>query len=124
MEAIGRESRDHVEMNMGNDLSGSLAIGLGDADAVRLKSFHLCPGNSLDRDDQFLKDLRGCLHHGVVVRFRNDERVPLNDGANVHERKDIVVLKDFSTGDFTLDDFTKYAVLSHSDPLQPCVISS
>ncbi len=80
-----------MEVDMRNDLPGDFAIGLADIDPVGVQCDELGLGDFLNNADQMLEQGQGQGGEGIEVGFGDDEGVSFDNGADIQERKNLVV---------------------------------
>ncbi len=112
---IGGEAGDDVEMEVGDDLAGGLAVGLRDIDPVGPQTCDLGTGDLLDDGDEFLEDGDRGFGDGIVVGFGNDNGMAFDNRADIHERQNVVILIDLRTGDVSLHNFAEDAIRTHGN---------
>ena len=91
-ETAGLVERDDVKVQVEDRLPGDRAVELADHHAGRLERRPDGPGDASRRHDRGGQEVRFQLEDVLGLRFRDDQRVTLGLGHDVHERQGLVVL--------------------------------
>lgn len=105
-----------MEVNVKNRLTSSLTIELGKGETIASQLLLQERGGALDRGHHAGKFFRWEEEELLRVELWDDQGVATFNRINIKKGKGVVIFKDFEAGNFTLDNFTKDAVVHLRSP--------
>ena len=104
-------TRNEMEMDVEDRLAGSFTIELREGETIATQLLLQKRGGALDCGHHASEFFRWKEEELFRVEFRDDQGVATFNRIDVKKGEGVVIFKDFEAGNFTLDDFTKDAVI-------------
>ena len=104
-------TRNQMEVNVEDRLTRGLTIELGKGETIATQLLLQERGGALDRGHHACEFFRWKEEELLRVELWDNQGVTTFNRIDIKKGKGVVIFKDFEAGDFTLDNFTKDAVI-------------